>query len=190
MRYYYFWHIIWNNTFNHCYKGQPSSLASEPYKGVRERAYTIDAKKPLNTKIGRNTGLEESASLECPSPRSGRSFSSASSMPSQATPNLRKYGTSTKSFSPRGGAHGKSDFLTHPWSSLESFYDIEDDHGTPKEEVLCLMPTGIILDISVHPDNVISNIKELAIDTAMNNGRQKNWRKSRCFVNLVLMNKK
>ena len=33
------------------------------------------------------------------------------------------------------------------------------------------MPTGIILDISVHPDNVISNIKELAIDTAKNSGK-------------------
>ena len=163
--------MIRNKTFYHCSKGQPSSLASEPYKGVRERAYTIDVKKPSNTKIGRNTGLVESTSLECPSPRSGRSFSSASSMPSQATPNLRKYGASAKSFSSRVAAHGKSDFLTSPWSSLESFYDIEDDHGTPKEEVLCLMPTGIILDISVHPDNVISNIKELAIDTAKNNGK-------------------
>ena len=54
---------------------------------------------------------------------------------------------------------------------MESFYDLDDDPGTPKEEILCLMPTGIVLDISVHPDNVISNIKELAIDTAKNSGK-------------------
>ena len=155
------------------FKGQNSPLSSESNQGVRERAYTTGVKNPSHAKVTRNTSLLGSNSLECPSPRSSRSFSSASSMPSQPTPILRKYGASSKASSPRRGAHGKAstDVLTSPWSSLESFYDLEDDHGTPKEEVLCLMPTGIILDISVHPDNVISNIKELAIDTAKNSGK-------------------
>ena len=161
------------------FKGRNSSISSDSKQGVRERAYTTGVKNSSLTKVPRNAGLVESSSLECPSPRQGRSYSSASSMPSQPTPIMRKYGTSTKSNSPRREASGKSntDFLTSPWSSLESFYDLEDDAGTPKEEVLCLMPTGIILDISVHPDNVISNIKELAIDTAKNSGK-KNFQRS------------
>ena len=156
------------------FTGRNSSLSSDSNQGVRERAYTTGVKNKSLTKESRNAGLVESSSLECPSPRLGsRSFSSASSMPSRPTPILRKYGTSSKASSPRRDATAKlnADFLTSPWSSLESFYDLDDDPGTPKEEILCLMPTGIVLDISVHPDNVISNIKELAIDTAKNSGK-------------------
>ena len=62
------------------------------------------------------------------------------------------------------------DFLTSPWGSTESFLE-EEDTAIPKEEITCLMPTGIIFEINVHPDNVILNIKKLVIETAMNNGK-------------------
>ena len=147
-------------------KGYHPSLSAEPNQAMRERAFS-DARQ-VSPRIGRNTGLVESSSLECPSPRPGRSFSTAT-MLSKSGAAYRKHSTTNLS---RNSNKLTTDFLTSPWSSLESFYDIEDDSGISKEDVLCLMPTGIIFEISVHPDNVISNIKQLALDTAMNNGNR------------------
>ena len=142
-------------------------MSAEPNQAMRERAFS-DARHVSTPRKGRNTGLVESSSVECPSPRPGRSYSSAT-MLSKSSTVYRKHSTATIA---RNSNKLNTDFLTSPWSSLESFYDIDDDTGISKEDVLCLMPTGIVFEISVHPDNVISNIKQLAIDTAMNNGNR------------------
>ena len=141
---------------------------------VRSRAFS-DARKFSAHKVSRNTGLLESSSLECPSPRSSRSFSSASSIQSKPNTAFRKFGTGTI---PKGSSRLNAEIWTSSWSSSESCYDIEDSQ---EEEVLCLMPTGIILEINVHPDDIISNIKQHAISTAMNNGEQC------CFIIIYLL---
>ena len=127
---------------------------------VRERAFS-DAKNLSTSKFIRATGT-----LECPSPRS-QTFSSGSSMPTKTN----QTSTSQRTLTVGGRSSLKHrDFLTSPWGSTESFLE-EEDTAIPKEEITCLMPTGIIFEINVHPDNVILNIKKLVIETAMNNGK-------------------
>ena len=128
---------------------------------VRERAFS-DAKNLSTSKFNRATGT-----LECPSSRS-QTFSSGSSMPTKT--NQTNTSQRTLIVGGRSSLKLNRDFLTSPWGSTESFLE-EEDTAIPKEEITCLMPTGIIFEINVHPDNVILNIKKLVIETAMNNGK-------------------
>ena len=137
---------------------------------IRERAFS-DAKKVSISQTRRNTGSSEYS----PPRHTFNSFSPASSPRNIHSPVAFRENTFLETSRARTisrSSYGVNrDFLTVPWNSLESFYDIEDGNNVSTEEVLCLMPTGIVIEINVHPDNVISNIKQTAIGSAMNNGK-------------------
>ena len=107
----------------------------------------------------------------------------------------RKCSTTSSTNTNRSDARGSPSFrsaslrannnidILSPWRSFESCYGEDESNkgtegdgipGAEEETLLCLMPTGIVFEVKVHPDNVISNIKQLAINTVMNNGRYKN----------------
>ena len=128
---------------------------------IRSRAFS-EVKRVSNHGRFRNlTDVSNADVFESPSQTSRPSCPAASDISKCCTLPRNQNATTSHTKTSTGGPS--------PWGSLESFSC--DDECLLREEVVCLMPTGIILDVSVNPDFDITHIKDLAVKTAMNNGK-------------------
>ena len=55
-------------------------------------------------------------------------------------------------------------------SSFETLLRRDTDQGN-YEDVLCMMPTGVVLEVSIHVDDIVFNIKQIVLNTATTSGK-------------------